>query len=329
MWYNIKKRGRKVKKFYSLLKEGALFEKTFDQILAKTRYKGKNLNRIKFVIDDKRKLYLYKKLKKSIFDSYIQDFEKENANEKYNVKKGDTIWFCWLQGIENAPDLIKCCYNSIKKNLCENGEYKIQVITQDNYSEFATLPDYIIEKYNKGVISRAHFADILRLKLLIDNGGVWIDSTVLFTDNKRFNLFKDSNLVMPNRFSWHAGRLLTVDNWFILAKTNNKILKVVYGLLLKYWEKYDYLMDYFFCQVFFAMTFDFYPDELVNMPYFSAHTCEYLGEKLFEEYDENRYKLLLSQSDFFKLSFKFPKSSFEKENTNYKHILEVYLDKQG
>ena len=35
--------------------------------------------------------------------------------EKYNTvcleqKRSDKIWFCWLQGMENAPLLVKACY---------------------------------------------------------------------------------------------------------------------------------------------------------------------------------------------------------------------------
>jgi len=314
-----------MKKIGRVISEGALIEKAFDHLLAKTRYRNKSLNRIRFVIEDKRKLYLFKKLKKKFFDPYICEFEESIKREEAKKEKGNTIWFCWLQGLESAPDIVKCSYNSIQKNLCSNGEYMIQVVTEENFKEFVTLPDNIMGKYRKGIIGRAHFADILRLKLLIEYGGVWIDSTVVFNGTEIFDIVKDSELVMPNRFSWHAGRIMLVDNWFILSKSNNKILRLVYDLLLRYWEKYDYAIDYFFAHIFFAIAFDHYPDVLKKMPYLCAHSCEYLGTILFEEYDETIFNAVAAQTDLFKLHFKFSKSLADKENTYYRKILEKYL----
>lgn len=35
----------------------------------------------------------------------------------------------------------------------------------------------------KNIISNTHMSDIIRNDILIKNGGLWIDSTVLLTDN--------------------------------------------------------------------------------------------------------------------------------------------------
>ena len=46
------------------------------------------------------------------------------------------------------------------------------------------MPDYITDKWQRGIIGNAHFSDLLRLELLIEKGGYWIDATVLCTDSK-------------------------------------------------------------------------------------------------------------------------------------------------
>ena len=54
-----------------------------------------------------------------------------------------------------------------------------------------------MDKYKKGIFTRTHFSDILRLELLTKYGGTWIDASVLITkfdsrfyDNTLFFLVK-------------------------------------------------------------------------------------------------------------------------------------------
>lgn len=54
------------------------------------------------------------------------------------------------------------------------------VIDQNNYRDYVDIPDYIIKKLDKKQMSLTHFSDILRMALLYEYGGVWMDAT-LFT----------------------------------------------------------------------------------------------------------------------------------------------------
>lgn len=91
---------------------------------------------------------------------------------------GPYVWSCWLQGWENAPDIAKACLASLKRGL---KGVEIVELDGENYIQWVTLPEYIVEKYKKGYIPHAMFSDMLRLQLLAQHGGVWIDSTVLYT----------------------------------------------------------------------------------------------------------------------------------------------------
>lgn len=73
----------------------------------------------------------------------------------------NVIWVCWLQGIEQAPDIVKKCY----KRLTALENHRIIVITNDNFEDYVNIPEYILDKYNKGIISPTHFSDILRAKI--------------------------------------------------------------------------------------------------------------------------------------------------------------------
>lgn len=105
------------------------------------------------------------------------------------------IWWCWLQGIENAPSIVKAYFNSLmrefKGSKVQEGQglsdgYVIKVIDEKNWKEYVEHPDYIVKEWEKKQIPPALFSDLLRLELLIKYGGTWIDSTVLCTGGSRF-----------------------------------------------------------------------------------------------------------------------------------------------
>lgn len=76
------------------------------------------------------------------------------------------------------PDIVKACYASTKRYA---NQHPVILITEQNYQEYATMPDYILQKVKKHEISLTHFSDMLRINLLKQHGGIWTDSTLLFT----------------------------------------------------------------------------------------------------------------------------------------------------
>ena len=87
------------------------------------------------------------------------------------------VWFCWLQGLEQAPPLVKLCYEALRQKLPDR---EIVVIDAKNVFDYITLPEEIVEKWKRGIIGPAHFSDLIRLELLVRYGGYWIDATVSF-----------------------------------------------------------------------------------------------------------------------------------------------------
>lgn len=74
----------------------------------------KSLELIRLVIQYK----VQKRLKKEftpIMNSNKFDFI-DSDKESVNIE-GIPIWFCWLQGIDKAPELVKKCLQSLSKNL--------------------------------------------------------------------------------------------------------------------------------------------------------------------------------------------------------------------
>ena len=136
----------------------------------------------------------------------LEEFDKTYIEKEH--KTSDTIWICWFQGMDNAPDLVKKCYHSVVKN---NPGKKVIVLTEKNISDYVTFPEYIVTKWKQGVITHTHMTDLLRLELLITYGGLWLDATVLCTGTAP-EYFFDSDLfffqtLKPGR-DGHASCLL-------------------------------------------------------------------------------------------------------------------------
>jgi hypothetical protein len=98
---------------------------------------------------------------------------------EHTHQKNKTIFWCWLQGIKEAPKLYLSNLNSLLMN-CKG--FNIIIINETNMFDYIKFPSYIIEKYRKNFITPTHLTDLLRLELLIKYGGTWSDASVLITN---------------------------------------------------------------------------------------------------------------------------------------------------
>ncbi len=259
-----------------------------------------NYRRKIFVVKDVkiRELLLllkaYKKLKKK--------YSKVLHNTEYCKKesrKSDTVWFCWFQGVENAPLLVQKCYERAEKTF---GKSRITVITSDNFKDYVDLPEFIIQKWHKGIISHAHFSDILRTWLLAEYGGIWLDSTVFILDSNLPDYLTESELFLFN--NCRTNSIINISSWYICSYSHNIIFESVKSLLTEYWRKENYSAHYFIFHLFFKIATEYYPEEWKKVPKFSNAPPHMLISEIFEKYTEKREKELALMSPIHKLTYK-------------------------
>lgn len=230
------------------------------------------------------------------------------------------VWICWFQGIENAPRLVQKCYESVKRNLVDR---EVVLITEKNMYEYVRFPEFIQTKIERGYIKGAHLSDLLRLELLIQYGGTWLDSTVFCSGGTIPDYMLDSELFMfqclkPGR----DGHATSISNWYITSNTNNRLLFLVRGLLYEYWKINDKLVDYFVFHIFFQICIERYPEEWGKVVPFSNEIPHILLLRLGEPCDENVLKAVYEMSPFHKLSYKNLQEGIEqKTGTYYERIL--------
>lgn len=184
--------------------------------------------------------------------------------------------------------------------------------------DYVEFPDYILEKYKKGIISRTHLSDLLRLELLIKYGGTWIDSTTYCTSYQKD--FFDIPLFMYKDIKRQNDTILA-DNWFITSEKNNPLLRTVRDLLYLYWKQHNYLVDYFIFHLFFTLAVkEKYFQNYVNIPGYSNTPALMLNYELLSKYRPERFEQLTKMSSFHKLTHKLDFSQ-KKEFSNYDYLV--------
>lgn len=247
------------------------------------------------------------------------------------------IWQCWLQGYDDAPDIIKTAMNTVER---KNPNLRRIIITEDNLAQYVDLPDYIKNKYERGIISRTHLSDYIRLCLLEKYGGIWVDASCYFTDcipeeilQAPFFQFKatvwalvsevPSENMRKSIAKYTSGiNSMTGSNWFLHAYPKNPIICRVKQLLDEYWRCETCLVDYFIfhCFLTFAVMHDSKCRAIFNeMPTF-ANIYPHILQNVFSDlYNETLWRDISGNSFVHKLKWK--NVSYSKDENNFYNFL--------
>lgn len=72
------------------------------------------------------------------------------------------------------------------------------------------IPSVAIRKYEEGKVSLTELTDIMRMNLLYQNGGLWVDTTVLVTEQIT-NQYVESQFSLVRRFVATMLMLVIID----------------------------------------------------------------------------------------------------------------------
>lgn len=277
--------------------------------------------KISYFLSQKIHNMIIKKLEKEFL--YVLDkYSDYSVKCEYDAKS--PIWVCWMQGYDNAPIIVKKCIDSIKIST----NHPVNIITKDKIDTFIHLPDYIMEKYNKQIITNAQFSDILRMCLLSQYGGLWIDATIFIPGKLPEKIFQYQFYTCkrkPQKSGYVSNYMWT--SFLNGCQKNCIVQKVVNDLFLAYWEKYDYLIDYLLVDYFMMLVYRNLPKakQLIdNVPY-NNPCMEELQNRMSMAFNKNDYDQLLYNSDtyLFKLSWrmKFEEKTVDGNTTYFAEFL--------
>ena len=239
---------------------------------------------------------------------YLSKYKKRKQcfggeTKNCNVKINKTIWICWLQGLEYAPALVKKCCQSVSDN--KPDEYDLVIITKENLQDYIDLPDFIWKKYESSIISNTHLSDIIRIQLLYEYGGCWIDATV-YCSTKIPRYLLEGNLFV---FKWSLldQSTLQMSSWWMQAVKGEKIISDVRDMLFSYWQEEKRLRNYFLLHIIFSKVINedsFNLATFRNIPYFCNSVPHILARKMEFEFNAEDWNLIKKMSAVHKLSYK-------------------------
>lgn len=179
------------------------------------------------------------------FKRYLPAAAAIPVREVVHDDKNEKIWTIWLQGENKAPALVKSCFRSVRRH-CKQ---ELIVLDENTIFDYITLPQEIVAKYKAGKIARAHFADICRVELLYEHGGIWLDATAFVTKpiddwiiEQDFFVFLTGHVGSPYSF---------MQNCFIRSRKGAYLLDAWRAMILDYWMHENHNFDYFMHQLLF------------------------------------------------------------------------------
>lgn len=210
---------------------------------------------------------------KYLEDTYIKKYFENKLDDiqirkTQNINGKKIIWQFWYQGFNHAPFIIKKCFKSVEKY---KGDYKVILLDKNNIKDYLIFPDFVYEKINNkefGEKTITIFSDLLRVSLLNNYGGIWLDAGMFLSGeiqkeilNQDFFIFHRS-IKKPqdykkwiefnyNFFSWDEKFKVNIVNGFILLNKNNEIIRIIQNILLNYWKYENKLVYYFMFQILF------------------------------------------------------------------------------
>ncbi len=271
-------------------------------------------------------------------DTYFQDFITEyqfkaknwekmiNAKEEYNKVP---VWCCWWQGEKTMPELVKMCHERLKQVL-PNEVAALHLITLDNYMQYVEIPKYIVEKFQKGIITMTTMSDILRFHLLSKYGGYWIDSTVFFSGNIPKEYFTKNFYCqrMTDPIKWK--REACKGNWCGFSMAGKKDLIIFHYMkdaFSQWWADYDTIIDYVLIDYILLTGYKYIPeirsiiDEVPN----NNEDIFEMYQVLNKPYSEELYEKLTKRNVMHKLTYKMDlhKTTEDGQQTLYGYLWDM------
>jgi hypothetical protein len=208
----------------------------------------------------------------------------------------------WLQGINNAPQVVQMCINSMKKNL--NGNDLI-ILDENNIDDYISIPWDVKKKFEDGVFTKTLLSDIVRCSLLAENGGLWLDATV-FVSKPIVDNIKTTPFFTVVR---NEAKELDISNKispFLIGGSDKKLFCFMRDMLYEYVRSENDLINYLLIENIFSIACekDSKIKECVDILFDNKQDVLGLEKILEKPYKKEELNNILGQATFHKLSWK-------------------------
>lgn len=275
---------------------------------------------LKKILRGKWKRSSNQRLRTWYFYKHYDYLLKKYNNATISIDKNDgPIWMFWWQGIHAMPPIVRKCYDLASHHAPK--AHPVVLLTEQNYDKYVNVPEYIVRKVKSGIITLTHFSDILRMSLLYEHGGLWMDATLYSADIIPENIFNQEffSVRTPYEGDWVSRCLWT--GFFIGGVKAHPLFGFVRQLFFDYWKDHDELLDYFLIDLAIVMAYDNIPNIQKSIDGGVWKTDKlFIPQSNIDKFiDVNQYNELLKEWTFFKMTYRdyFGKLIAEKQNGKY------------
>lgn len=280
-----------MEKIVSSAADGSLFQKARTVLLEKVVHNSNTRHRLleDIALEELRRDYT------PVLDRLLESYQ--DMPMTYSNK----VWVFWRQGYDQAPELIKACFDSVKRHLTDRD---IVFLSAENLGQYVTIPDYIEKKREQGIIPEALYSDVVRITLLAEYGGLWLDSTVFCTGSELASRFRDWPIFVfkTEDLDRSQEKATIASNWLISCYAGVPFIRAVRDLMYAYWEREKYMKNYFIFHLFVHMVKDRFPEAWKQIPVYNNVSPHILAFEMLDPYDPQRFADMKKMSDFHKLN---------------------------
>jgi hypothetical protein len=236
---------------------------------------------------------------------------------KYGRKTPDNpVWVFWDSGLENAPEIIQRCFESVEKF---SGR-EVILLTTENVRDFVRFPDYITWRAGKKEIPLAHYSDLLRFSLLAHYGGTWMDATVYLTGKIPGPILEGDLFLFRNQLGLLDNPVL-YPVWLMHSSPGHEIMREIRNIEFAYWTQEKHPIEYLISNLIIRTVMDHHPDEEKEIPYMTTDYSEYLVRVLPEDFTRQRAEWIKGLTPIHKLTYKLD-PAIDREGSIYRSILD-------
>jgi hypothetical protein len=221
-----------------------------------------------------------RKMRLTLSEYVARDPRKVLAQSRLPKALPRILWTYWKQGESTAPDLVKHCIESWRSL---NPGWDVRVLDQGSVPRFTAMTGL------PKSISVQSYADILRLRLLDEHGGVWADATTFCAAPLDHWL---PPLMQSGFFAFsRPGPDRVIASWFLASKPGGTLIRAWRRAADAYWRRVSRPYHYYWLHYLFEWLTLTNPDAAVvwaDTPHISADGPHLLQRCLRHGYDVTR-----------------------------------------
>jgi len=233
------------------------------------------------------------------------------------------IWVCWLQGEDEMPELVRVCYSSVLRWAVGR---PVNLVTEKNLEQWVQVPDIIQKKHREGLLSCTHYADYIRILLLREHGGMWVDATVYVSgpmvQDRGLRFFslkmKPKSACYVSNYKWTVSLLSSVKKY--------PLFFCLEELFRRYVSDHRRMIDFFLLDYLIACIYDECPSVREDIDAVPMNTADYYELGLHLEDPGKADALRAYEGGYWKLS---RKKAYRKFASSGEKTLYGYITQEG